>query len=80
MDAWWKELSPSNELRKAFDHNPARWDDFRERFHRQLDESDLADALTAVRGKRATFLFGAKEERYNNAVALREYILDRLSD
>ena len=79
LDAWWKELSPSTELRKAFDHDPARWDDFRERFHRQLEESDLTAALAAIKNKRVTFLFGAKEERYNNAVALREYFLDRLS-
>ena len=77
LDAWWKEFAPTSELRKQFGHVPSRWEEFRESYHRQLDQLDLTEALETIRRRRVTFLFAAKEERYNNAVAFREYV-DRL--
>jgi uncharacterized protein YeaO (DUF488 family) len=31
---WMRELGPSNDLRKFFGHNPARWEEFRKRYLR----------------------------------------------
>ena len=78
IDAWWKELAPSTELRKQFDHDPALWDEFRARYFQQLDATDLSEATAMIKDRRATLLFAAKEERYNNAVALREYLLRKI--
>lgn len=77
IDAWVKEVAPSDGLRKWFGHDPERWDGFRERYFRELDENpEGLEALYAeLRGaKRATLLFGARDEARNNAVALVEYL------
>ncbi len=80
IDEWIKEIAPSNELRKWFSHDPNRWDEFKYRFfaelhgHRQLIDGIIS---TAKKGT-VTLLFGSKEERFNNAVALKEYIEKRM--
>lgn len=76
-DAWVKEVAPSTELRKWFGHDPARWDEFRERYFKELDDNGegLEALYSELRGvKRATLLFGARDEAHNNAVALVEYL------
>ena len=78
IDAWWKDLAPTTELRKQFSHAPALWDAFRVRYFQQLDEMDLAETMAMIKDRRATLLFATKEERYNNAVALREYLLRKM--
>jgi uncharacterized protein YeaO (DUF488 family) len=79
IDAWVKELAPSNELRKWFGHDPDRWDEFRKRFFAELDEhEDLVEGIaSAARNSTVTLLYGSKEERFNNAMALKEYIGSR---
>lgn len=79
-DAWVKSVAPSDALRKWFGHDPGRWDGFRERYFKELDANPdgLEELYGALRGaKRATLLFGAKDEAHNNAVALVEYLSRR---
>ncbi len=80
IDEWVKEVAPSNELRKWFNHDPNRWAEFRKRFFTELrGKQDLVEELvSAARKGTVTLLFGSKEERFNNAVALREYIESRV--
>jgi uncharacterized protein YeaO (DUF488 family) len=77
IDHWLKDVAPSTELRKWFDHDPQKWDGFRERYFAELDQRE--DAVATLRellgAGPATFVFGSKETRFNNAVALREYLL-----
>ncbi|MDE2088814.1 MAG: DUF488 domain-containing protein [Gammaproteobacteria bacterium] len=75
---WLKEIAPSDALRKWFGHEPAKWDEFKRRYFKELDgEAELVQTLRGQAAKGAvTLLYGAKEERFNNAVALKEY-LDR---
>lgn len=73
---WAKGASPSNELRKWYGHDPAKWEEFRERYFRELDENQ--DAVEELRehmppGK-VTFIYSSKEHQINNAVALRDYM------
>lgn len=76
LNGWGKELAPSDELRKWFGHDPARWDDFRQRYGRELE--DKADEVEALRKRLqdgpVTLVYGAKDEEHNNAVALKDYI------
>jgi uncharacterized protein YeaO (DUF488 family) len=77
IDHWFKELAPSDALRKWFGHDPARWDEFRRRYHAELARNEVALApLRALleKEKHITLLFGAKDQAYNNAVALQEYL------
>ena len=76
VDVWLKEVAPSTGLRKWFDHDPAKWAEFRERYRRELkDAPALSELIGLVRKhRRVTLLFGAKEERFNQAVVLKELI------
>ena len=80
IDAWQKELAPSAALRKWFGHDPARWDEFRERYARELQRQGPALDRLAERARkdRVTLLFAAKDAERNNAVALREHLERRL--
>ncbi|WP_298438815.1 DUF488 family protein [Geobacter sp.] len=77
IDEWLKEIAPSDELRKWFGHDPARWEEFRERYRRELEaKGEPLERLRALAGKgTVTLLFAARDEEHNNAVVLKE-ILD----
>lgn len=76
VDVWTKDLSPSNELRKWYRHEAAKWPEFKRRYRAELSSS--ADALNALaaqaRRRKVTLLFGSKEPRLNNAHALKEIL------
>jgi uncharacterized protein YeaO (DUF488 family) len=80
VDLWLKDIGPSNELRKWFGHDPARWNEFREKFFRELDhKNDLVERVLAkAREGDVILLFGAKDEVHNNAAALKEYIESKM--
>jgi uncharacterized protein YeaO (DUF488 family) len=67
-------------LRKWFGHDVAKWDEFRQRYWKELDKrKDLVSKLAReCREKKVTFVFASKEEQHNNAVALKEYIENKL--
>ena len=73
MDVWAKALAPSTELRKWFGHDPALWDEFRQRYAAELAESaDVWQALARRSAKEpVTLLYGARDEEHNDAVALK---------
>jgi uncharacterized protein YeaO (DUF488 family) len=75
---WLKELSPSNGLRKWYNHDPSKWDEFKRLYkeeltHRQEDLKRLRQ-LEMKHGT-LTFLYSSKERERNNAVALREFLM-----
>jgi uncharacterized protein YeaO (DUF488 family) len=78
VEAWLKDVAPSSELRKWFQHDPTKWDEFRRRYFRELDKH--ADAwqklLARARRGRVTLVYSAHDTEHNNAVALKEF-LDR---
>lgn len=76
LDAWMKDIAPSDELRKWFDHDADKWDEFQKRYVGELDKNgDCVDALLSkVKDGRVTLVFGAKDEKYNQAEALRTYL------
>ncbi len=73
---WLKELGPSTELRHWFDHDEAKWAEFKTRYYAELDEKKdvLAPIIEANRAGNVTLLFATKELKHNNAVALKEYL------
>ncbi len=80
IDAWMKEIAPSTELRKWFNHDPEKWNEFRKRFFAELDagQESVDSIIAAARKGTVTLLFGSKEMRYNNAVALKQYLDSRM--
>ncbi len=79
LDQWLKELSPSTALRKWYGHDPEKWDEFRKRYFRELDAHP--EGIKLLRAKMRTgpltLVFSSKEERINNATALKEYLEGR---
>jgi uncharacterized protein YeaO (DUF488 family) len=73
LDGWLKELAPSDALRRWFQHDPARWKEFQRRYFKELDERP--DACRAIaRNKMVTLLYAARDEKHNQAVALKAYL------
>jgi uncharacterized protein YeaO (DUF488 family) len=76
FEAWLKEVAPSDALRRWFQHDPARWDEFRRRYFAELDDRPEAVARlrAAARHGDVVLLYSARDEEHNNAVALKEYL------
>jgi len=81
MDAWLKDVAPSDALRRWFAHDPSKWPEFRRRYFAELDghpEAWEQIRNTARRG-RVTLIYSARDTEHNNAVALQEYLKSHLS-
>src|SRR5512147_293411 len=76
IDEWAKNVAPSTRLRKWFSHDPGKWSEFRQRFFTELgaEQESVDSIIAAARKGTVTLLYGSKEERYNNAVALKELL------
>ena len=76
IDDWTKDLAPSTELRKWFNHDPERWDEFRKRYFKELDTNadQVSELLESAGGRTLLLLYGAKDEEHNQAVVLKEWM------
>ena len=79
LDVWAKELSPSAELRKWFNHTPELFDEFEQRYRAELDASDEAARAAEELHDHAvvTLLYSAHDTENNNAVVLRRWLQER---
>ncbi len=80
IDEWPKDIAPSPELRKWFSHDQSKWNEFKKRYWKELEaKPDLVSKLVEeCRKSKVTFVFASREEKMNNAVALKEFIENRL--
>jgi uncharacterized protein YeaO (DUF488 family) len=78
LDEWARELAPSDQLRKWFDHVPDRFAEFRVRYREELAaQSERLDELRGRAAKgRVTILYAARDREHNNAVVLTELLRD----
>lgn len=79
LDAWLKELAPSDELRKWYHAHPQQWDKFRERYLKELSAEAANEALQQLyeirnRHKQVTLLFASRNTDRNNATVLQQLI------
>lgn len=76
VDIWLKEIAPTDELRKWFAHEPAKWMDFKTRYMKELgDNKAVAHLLQVIRSTDpVTLVYATKDEEHNNAVVLREFL------
>jgi uncharacterized protein YeaO (DUF488 family) len=79
IDYWAKDIAPSNELRKWYGHDPAKWDEFRKRYSTELMKNATGvDALIKAMGKGpVSFVYSSTERAINNAEALKLYLEKR---
>lgn len=82
LDHWMKEVGPSNDLRKWFGHDPEKFNEFKERYKKELESGEQQEELEELKQivkenhKNVTLLYSAKDEENNQAKVLKE-ILDR---
>jgi len=76
LDLWLKDIAPSPELRKWFGHDPARFDEFRDRYRNELERNpDAVDELRHLAGKDdVTLLYAARDKEMNHAIVLGELL------
>ena len=77
LDLWAKEVAPSPELRKWFNHEPEKWVEFQRRYQAELasESQVIEDFLHQIKGRdQVTLLYGAKDREHNQAVALKSYL------
>jgi uncharacterized protein YeaO (DUF488 family) len=80
VDLWLREIAPTTELRKWFNHDPQRWTEFVADYNFQLKKNEkvaneLIDLIKIH--KKVSLLYAAKDEEHNNALVLKRY-LDKL--
>ena len=76
VDLWLKDVAPSPELRKWFGHDPARWEQFQERYRQELRKQEDAVQLMKQKGKEGTvtLVYAARDEEHNGALALKRFL------
>jgi uncharacterized protein YeaO (DUF488 family) len=76
LDEWARELAPSDELRRWFDHRPERFEEFRARYRRELEaRAEQVEKLRdRAREGSLTILYAARDREHNNAVVLAELL------
>ncbi|MBN8789694.1 MAG: DUF488 domain-containing protein [Terrimonas sp.] len=76
IDLWLKEIAPSTALRKWFNHEAEKWDTFRKKYYGELKGQPALKEMKQVLKEHTTvtLLYGAKNENYNQAIVLAEYL------
>ena len=80
LDAWLKDVAPSDSLRRWFGHDPLKWNEFQKKYRAEL--SDNPDAwkpiLEAAKRGRVTLLYSSRDTEHNNALVLKSFLEERL--
>jgi uncharacterized protein YeaO (DUF488 family) len=76
IDGWLKDAAPSGELRKWFNHDPAKWKEFQRRYFGELKKNPEAWApiLAAAENGHVTLLYSSRDAEHNNVVALKSFL------
>jgi uncharacterized protein YeaO (DUF488 family) len=75
VDVWLKEIAPSTELRKWFNHEPSKWLEFKKRYRVEMHNNTeiLSSLKDYLESGKVTIVYGAKDEEHNEAVVIKEY-------
>jgi uncharacterized protein YeaO (DUF488 family) len=78
LDDWYKGMAPSDELRKWFDHEADKLTEFSIKYKHELKSCDaiLQSLKDMGQKKRVALLYGAKDEKHNQAVVLQQVLCD----
>jgi uncharacterized protein YeaO (DUF488 family) len=76
VDVWLKDIAPSTDLRKWFNHEPEKWEAFRKKYLAELQDSPAtAELIEQVKKhKTITLVYSAKDEQHNQAVVVKEFL------
>ena len=76
IDLWQKDIAPSTSLRKWFNHDQRKWNEFKSRYYGELNDKQEIIKILLEKAENGiiTLLYSSKEENYNNAIALKEFL------
>ena len=76
VDHWAKEVAPSSDLRKWFDHEPQKWQVFQLRYEDELKENKQVDDLIDLirKNKTVTLLYAAHDNEHTHAIVLQRFL------
>ena len=76
IDRWARELAPGDELRRWFDHQPERYEEFVARYAAELAlrRPALAELRRIASGGRLTLVFAARDSENCNASAMARFL------
>jgi len=79
ISLWLKDVAPSTELRKWFGHDPRKWRAFRSRYRAELKQRDDQLQLINNKAKKGviTLIYGARDQKHNEAVVLKQLLATR---
>jgi uncharacterized protein YeaO (DUF488 family) len=82
VDLWQKDIAPSNSLRRWFSHDERKWDEFKHRYFKELEKNAefVSTIIDRAKEEPITLLYGAKEQKFNNAMALKEYLEEKIKE
>ncbi|HYK75674.1 MAG TPA: DUF488 domain-containing protein [Daejeonella sp.] len=77
VDLWLKDIAPSTSLRKWFNQDPAKWEEFKKRYQQELHQNQEQVSLLQKHISQGpiTLVYGAKDEEHNDALVLKEFLL-----
>lgn len=80
IDVWMKEVAPSTDLRKWFNHDPAKWKEFIDKYMVELENSEEGKELITIirKHKKTTLLYSAHDEEHNQAQVLQQFLKARI--
>jgi len=83
LDDWDKEMGPTTELRKWFNHEPAKYPEFQKRYLTEIDANPMTTEFVKkvaeqLKQTNVILLYGAKDEQHNQAVVLKTYLQDKV--
>ena len=84
LDEWDKQIGPSTELRKWFNHDDNKYEEFKQKYEAELDNNpNLADFIMTIKNQLikqdVLFLYGAKNKEHNQAVVLKDYLSEKIN-
>jgi uncharacterized protein YeaO (DUF488 family) len=76
VDLWLKEVAPSPELRKWFAHDPAKWEEFRRRYKKELEKKtdEIHLLLNKSQEGTVTLVYAAHDQEHNSALLLKQHL------
>ena len=81
LDAWLKDVAPSDSLRRWFGHDPLKWNEFQKKYRAELIDNPDAwkPILEAAKRGHVTLLYSSRDREHNNALVLKSFLEERIA-
>jgi len=79
MDAWLKDVAPSDSLRRWYAHDVQKWEEFQQRYRSELEKNakEWEPFLEALEDGAVTLLYSARNVEHNSALVLKSFLEDQ---